>query len=322
MKKRFLFAASLAATLGAQAQAVLVVDTAMATSTSPAGRAISVAAAGTSGYTMSGPTFSVAEDFIVPTGELWRVDSLIVFGYQTGTVPPANPFTSARVQIYSDTAGGVMIGGDTTTNRLATAQFSGIYRINTGTATTDTARAIYRIAMRVPATTPAQLPAGTYWIAWNATTTPAGAVFAVPKTLASGNPAGQNARQRNGTVWAPITFTSGATTSTIGLNMILKGIRTPTSVGQAPAAGKFALYTPYPNPAESETNLSFSIGTASRVSLQIVNALGQRVATVVEDEMTPGDYLIPYSTSGLAAGSYTILLQTAAGKAVMPLTVK
>ena len=50
------------------------------------------------------------------------------------------------------------------------------------------------------------------------------------------------------------------------------------------------LYQNYPNPFNPSTNIQFSIPKTSTVSLTIFNAIGQKVATLVDSQLSPGTY--------------------------------
>ena len=52
----------------------------------------------------------------------------------------------------------------------------------------------------------------------------------------------------------------------------------------------FELYNNFPNPFNPETNISFSIGETSRVTLQIYNSLGEKILTIVDKNLLPGKY--------------------------------
>jgi hypothetical protein len=67
---------------------------------------------------------------------------------------------------------------------------------------------------------------------------------------------------------------------------------------------KFELSQNYPNPFNPSTTISFSIPEASQVSLAIYNMLGQKVADIVNEQLTSGKYQVKYDASNLASGLY------------------
>ncbi len=90
---------------------------------------------------------------------------------------------------------------------------------------------------------------------------------------------------------------------------------------------KFELSQNYPNPFNPTTTISYSIpsviarspamaGTQSivNVALTVYNALGQKVATLVNKEQAPGNYTVQFDATDLASGVYFYTLH--AGKFV------
>ena len=73
--------------------------------------------------------FILADDFVVPPGELWVIDSIIIFHYQTNSTT-SSTITDVRMQIRQGVTpgAGTIVFGDLTTNRLSNTYFSGIYR--------------------------------------------------------------------------------------------------------------------------------------------------------------------------------------------------
>jgi hypothetical protein len=58
---------------------------------------------------------------------------------------------------------------------------------------------------------------------------------------------------------------------------------------------EFALYQNYPNPFSNSTTFRFSLNVPAYVKLSVYNTIGQRVATIVDENMEPGYYEIPWS---------------------------
>ena len=72
----------------------------------------------------------------------------------------------------------------------------------------------------------------------------------------------------------------------------------------------FRLYPNYPNPFNSETTIPFDLPKDCRVVLKIYNALGRRVATVLDQNLQQGHHKVQFSSSDLASGLYFIHLIT------------
>ncbi len=64
------------------------------------------------------------------------------------------------------------------------------------------------------------------------------------------------------------------------------------------------LYQNYPNPFNPATTIKFYLETVAHVHLEVCNAIGQRVAVLVDEAMPAGMHIVPFSAHGLAAGRY------------------
>jgi predicted GH43/DUF377 family glycosyl hydrolase len=60
----------------------------------------------------------------------------------------------------------------------------------------------------------------------------------------------------------------------------------------------------YPNPFNPNTTIGFQVTHSSVVTLRIFDALGREVATLVNEDMKPGNYQRMFSGAGLASGVY------------------
>lgn len=70
----------------------------------------------------------------------------------------------------------------------------------------------------------------------------------------------------------------------------------------------FVLYQNYPNPFNPSTTVRFEVGGLGFVSLKVYNLLGQEVATLVNDELEPGQYDVLWNADGVASGVYVYRL--------------
>ena len=73
---------------------------------------------------------------------------------------------------------------------------------------------------------------------------------------------------------------------------------------------KTQLYQNHPNPFNPETKISFSLRNSTHVNLIIYNAIGQKVANLVNKEMSAGVYNINFDASSLATGFYFYRIDT------------
>ena len=72
----------------------------------------------------------------------------------------------------------------------------------------------------------------------------------------------------------------------------------------------FNLHAPYPNPFNSSVGLSFNIFNPGRVTISIFNALGQKVATLLDNERQDiGIHLLRWSPGHLASGVYYVVMR-------------
>lgn len=72
----------------------------------------------------------------------------------------------------------------------------------------------------------------------------------------------------------------------------------------------FRLDQNYPNPFNPTTTLSFMISKRSFVNVEVYDILGRKVATLVNEEKSPGTYSVQFNGSGLASGIYFYRLRT------------
>jgi len=66
----------------------------------------------------------------------------------------------------------------------------------------------------------------------------------------------------------------------------------------------YSLAQNYPNPFNPSTKISFSIPESGLVSLKVYNMIGQVVAELINEEMSPGNYNFDFNASDLSSGVY------------------
>jgi photosystem II stability/assembly factor-like uncharacterized protein len=103
-----------------------------------------------------------------------------------------------------------------------------------------------------------------------------------------------------------VVFTDAATGYMVGREgTILKWADASTSVAEvAPRSGRALLLRNEPNPFNPRTRLCFRVERAGRVSLEVYDAVGRIVATVVDEELAAGAYARDFDAAGLASGIY------------------
>ncbi len=70
------------------------------------------------------------------------------------------------------------------------------------------------------------------------------------------------------------------------------------------------LYPNYPNPFNATTAFHFFVRKKSNVEIKIYNAIGQTVATILKEEILPGDHLMRWNATGVSSGIYYIHLSS------------
>lgn len=71
----------------------------------------------------------------------------------------------------------------------------------------------------------------------------------------------------------------------------------------------FNLSQNYPNPFNPATKINFSLPVNGKVTLQIYNALGQKVATLVDGSMKAGTHTVEWNAANMASGLYFYKIQ-------------
>ncbi|MCB1049038.1 MAG: hypothetical protein H6510_00830 [Acidobacteria bacterium] len=161
----------------------------------------------------------VAEDFTI-SDPSWTIDSITFFAYQTGSTTTSS-LTDLTLRIWDGPPGAVgsaVVWGDTSTNRLSSTSFTGIFRVAETTTGVSTERPI----MAVVATVGAQFPAGTYWLDYAAAGSLPSGPWAPPITI-NGQTSTGNAMQSldMGVSFNPLL--DGFTMTPQGLPFIIEG---------------------------------------------------------------------------------------------------
>jgi hypothetical protein len=83
----------------------------------------------------------------------------------------------------------------------------------------------------------------------------------------------------------------------------------------------YMLQQNYPNPFNPGTEISFSLAKSSFVTLEIYNSLGQKVATLINNEMNSGSHKIKFNASDLSSGVYYYKIDAGEFQAVKKMLV-
>jgi hypothetical protein len=282
----------------------------------------------------------VADDFTI-TDCAWRIDSVVFFGYQTGSTTTST-FTGVNFRVWDsipDAPGSSVVFGDTTTNRLIRTVWSGAYRI-TETTTGNTSRPIMRNVCTMNSTI---IPAGTYWLDWSSAGSLGSGPWAPARTPVMVAITG-NGRQRIGSVWNNL-VDGGTNTPAQGLPFIIYGTALNASAdagtagayctsgqvqlgGTTPGSGYGSLtYAWSPATALSSTSIGNPLASPSASTnyvLTVTDALGciamDTVAVTVNQPSTATinatvctSYSSPAGNTYTASGTYTDTLVNGVG---------
>jgi len=72
----------------------------------------------------------------------------------------------------------------------------------------------------------------------------------------------------------------------------------------------FRLYQNYPNPFNSSTTITLSVPMTSYVSLGVYDIIGRHVATLINNQLSPGIHRITFDGSDLPSGTYFLKMET------------
>ena len=107
-------------------------------------------------------------------------------------------------------------------------------------------------------------------------------------------------------VWAAVDASSNKTAL-----QIQSKLSSPTSIEESPVTvDMFVLEQNYPNPFNPSTTISFSIQTDQFVTLKVFNAIGEEMATLINENLTRGTHNINFNADGLSSGFYIYRLES------------
>jgi photosystem II stability/assembly factor-like uncharacterized protein len=90
--------------------------------------------------------------------------------------------------------------------------------------------------------------------------------------------------------------------------------------GQSPGP-QYIYLKCYPNPANDNLNIDFTLSRATRAVLNIYDTQGRNVREIVNADMNAGGYHLTTDTDNLAVGAYYVLLRTHEDKKVVKVLV-
>jgi hypothetical protein len=259
-------------------------------------------------------TYWIADYFVVPMGDTWVFDTVVIFGFQQGIYYDLAlyPFQQAYLQIYEGGPpgmGGNVIWGDTVTNIMVSTGFTGIYRTDQDQLSLSGIRYLKLHLSPAPS-----LTSGTYWLSWACKEyiNPAsgGVPFppvCPPKVLPGRiNPTGQRGRKDSSGVWSYI-IDNG---DTLGFNKIIIGSDAISATAIIANRSSATLNQNAPNPFSCSTNISFYLPNSGDVKLSVYNVMGNLVAELIQGELNQGQHSVIFDGGNLPSGMYYYQLST------------
>jgi hypothetical protein len=161
--------------------------------------------------------YIMADDFTIPVGQTWTIESITCFTYQTNSGPTPT-INGLFLALYDDgpTSSPSLIWGSLSTNVFSSAAFSNVYRVNALGG--GTARPI--MAVTADLATSVVLGEGQYWLHMNYTGTASSGPWQPPIVILGQQTTG-NAYQYT-TAWA-LALDSGTGTPQ-GIPFVLSGL--------------------------------------------------------------------------------------------------
>lgn len=72
---------------------------------------------------------------------------------------------------------------------------------------------------------------------------------------------------------------------------------------------RFRLDQNYPNPFNPSTTIKFAIPEQKHVILVVYDLMGREVATLIDEQLAPGEYTAVFDAGGIASGMYLYRIQ-------------
>ncbi len=115
------------------------------------------------------------------------------------------------------------------------------------------------------------------------------------------------------TMTMPVTMTyvnSVDINRTVDINFHIDDLRTTVGVGDDVVPGTLALSQNYPNPFNPSTTIQFNVPQRQHVTLKVINALGEVVATLIDSPVEAGPHSVLFNADGMTSGVYFYQLQS------------
>lgn len=248
--------------------------------------------------------FALADEFVVPVGQIWNLTSIDFFGYQTSYTGTTIPIDVLRVRIWSGDPAlstSTIVFGNMTTNLLNTANSGEAFMYRTS-ATVGTTRKIWKFNANVTAS----LPAGTYWVEMQVHAINDGSIFFPPVTILNTlSNTSWNAKQRTATAWANLM--DGGSGNTLAFPFNINGAMVLSAEKNQFESNVLI----YPNPVENKITISDGSNSSDGL-IEVFDVTGRLVESLKSSFSTN----VILDVSGLNSGNYILKLQSENGIAV------
>lgn len=75
-------------------------------------------------------------------------------------------------------------------------------------------------------------------------------------------------------------------------------------------SGNYVMLQNNPNPFDLETQISYRLSKSGNIKISVYNLMGQKIATLINEQQMPGNYAIPFDGSGLESGVFFYQFQS------------
>jgi len=100
-----------------------------------------------------------------------------------------------------------------------------------------------------------------------------------------------------------------------------KGTLSPNIVGVADAPAAFAVSQNVPNPFNPNTTINYNLAKAGKVTVDVFNVAGQKVASLVNGTMSAGSHSVTWNASKFSAGVYFCTVKSNGASKTLKMTL-
>lgn len=269
----------------------------------------------TLGNNINNPTWRMGENFVLPAGANYQIDSLGFYAYQTSSGFNTT-MTGVFVMIYDeDPRSGTAfpIYGDSINNLLSNTYYSGINR----TAATSLAT-VDRPLMRVVAEfTPVfSLQGGKeYWIEWSMTGSSTSGPWQAPAVFENKRGTGNAFQRLSNFAYTPyrldILNAPGVTAVSypVGAPFEIFYKVDATSVNNL-ESNRLKVGQIFPNPAHEKFNVNIELQRNEKVEVRITDLQGRQLLVQQFGQMSEGKHTLELPAASLSNGMYLVQIQS------------